>query len=185
MSVPQRSQRSGSWESKQWHVFSAEMGKIMMHREKNCAAIPCTSTPTDALSWHIITGSKHNNIDTKTHKHISRPQPSGSSPFCVTPFLMRHKVKTYKLYTITEEKPVIQTATLSRSARPCGLALFISFLCQSFLHTRASPWWSPPPNYSKRPAFLQLHTSRHIFPPSFHRIGQENRTNAVIRRGVP
>lgn len=81
MSVPQRSQRSGSWESKQWHVFSAEMGKIMMHREKNCAAIPCTSTPTDALSWHIITGSKHNNIDTKTHKHISRPQPSGSSPF--------------------------------------------------------------------------------------------------------
>lgn len=71
MSVPQRSQRSGSWESKQWHVFSAEMGKIMMHREKKCAAIPCTSTPTDALSWHIITGSKHNNIDTRTHKHIS------------------------------------------------------------------------------------------------------------------
>lgn len=58
--LPQRSQCSGIWEDKHWHIFVADMGRIMMQRRKKCAVIPYASPPTvnRALRWHIITGSK-------------------------------------------------------------------------------------------------------------------------------
>lgn len=127
-----KTQCSGIWEDKHWHIFSTEIGKIMMQRRKKCAVIPYASPPTvnRALSWHMISVQEASSKILHMKTHISRPHPF-SSLFWITPCLTRHKVKTYKHHTITKREHVIWTTMLPRSALPCGLASIISFCART------------------------------------------------------